>query len=196
MLVVLAAVVGYGAAAAAVWRTAQLDQRGRADAIVVLGASQYDGRPSAIFAARLAHAKTLYDARVAPRIVTVGGKLPADRFTEAGAGASWLAQHGVPAGAVLPVPTGRDTLASLRAVDALLRGRGWRRVVLVSDPWHMLRARRMASDLGLIAEISPVRSGPVVQTRATELRYVAREAAAYLYYRVFHSDTTRGPAAA
>lgn len=194
-LIVLAAVLIYGVTCLAVWRVAREDSRPRSDAIVVLGASQFDGRPSAVFSARLAHARSLYQARVAPRIVTVGGKLPADRFTEAGAGARWLAARGVPQSAITSVPTGGNTLDSLRAVNVVLRRNHWRSVVLVTDPWHELRARRMASDLGLRVATSPDRTGPAVHTRATQIRYVLREAAGYLYYRVFHSDRAKGPGA-
>jgi uncharacterized SAM-binding protein YcdF (DUF218 family) len=155
----------------------------------VLGASQFDGRPSRAFQARLEHAKQLYDARVARRIVTVGGKQPADRFTEAAAGASWLADHGVPRSALVVVPEGSDTLGSLRAVDTVFASHGWKTAVVVTDPWHALRSRTMARDLGIHAETSPTRSGPAVQSRSTEGRYITRESLAYLYYVVFHDDT-------
>lgn len=195
VLLVTLAVVVYAATCFAVWRVARLDQRPRSDAVVVLGASQFDGRPSKVFAARLAHAKALYDTQVAPRIVTVGGKLPGDRYTEAAAGARWLTGHRVPRSAVVAVPAGRDTLSSLRAVDAVFAMRHWGSAVLVTDPWHELRSRRIVGDLGLRVAVSPARSGPAVHTRSTELRYVLREAAGYLYYRLFHSDRTRGPGA-
>lgn len=195
LLVTLAVLVFLGTCFL-VWKVAREDSRPRSDAIVVLGASQYNGRPSEIFAARLAHAETLYRAKVAPRIVTVGGKLPADRYTEAAAGANWLVRHGVPRAAVDPVPTGGNTLDSLRAVDTLFHSRHWRTAVIVTDPWHELRSRRMATDLGIRAATSPARTGPAVHTRATQFRYVLREAAGYLYYRIFHSDRAHGPGAA
>lgn len=179
-----------------VWKVARDDSRPRSDAIVVLGASQYNGRPSEIFAARLQHARTLYLGKVAPRVVTVGGKLPADRYTEAAAGANWLAAHGVPRSAIAAVPTGGNTLDSLRAVDALFSRNSWHTAVIVTDPWHELRSRRMASDLGIQVATSPARTGPAVHTRATQFRYVLREAAGYLYYRIFRSDRARGPGAA
>ena len=179
-----------------VWKVARADNRPRSDAIVVLGASQFDGRPSEIFTARLRHARTLYRTQVAPRIVTVGGKLPADRYTEAAAGANWLTSNGVPRSAIAVVPTGANTLDSLRAVDALFERRSWHSAVIVTDPWHEFRARRMASDLGIRAATSPARTGPAVHTRATQFRYVLREAAGYLYYRAFRSDRARGPGAA
>jgi uncharacterized SAM-binding protein YcdF (DUF218 family) len=193
LLAVVLVVVGL--TAFRVWEVARTDARPRSDAIVVLGASQFDGRPSEVFRARLLHAKVLYDDKVATRIVTVGAGLPADRFTEAAAGARWLADHGVLASSLVPVGQGRDTLESLRAAARTFGDHDWRSAVIVTDPWHSLRARRMAQDLGIAAATSPVRTGPAVHTRSTEARYIARETVAYLYYRMFHRSSAKGPGA-
>ena len=193
LLVVLVLVVGFFAVR--VWQVARLDARDKVDAIVVLGASQFDGRPSPIFAARLDHAKELYDEGVSAVVVTVGGNREGDRFTEAAAGARYLRTQGVPEDAVTEVGEGSDTLTSLRAVALLARDRSWERVVLVTDPWHSYRARTMARDAGLSARTSPTRSGPVVQGRGRELRYIGRETMAYLYYRVFGDRLAEGPSA-
>jgi uncharacterized SAM-binding protein YcdF (DUF218 family) len=174
--------------AAHIWWVAREDQHPRSDAIVVLGASQYNGTPSPVFAARLDHAITLYDEHVAPRIVTVGGKEPGDVYTEAAAGRTYLAHHGVPRSAIVAVQTGRDTLRSLRGVDAAFKGAGWHTAVLVTDPWNCLRARTMARDLGITAYTSPERTGPAVASRSVEIRYIARETEAYIYYKIFHND--------
>ena len=192
-LVLLLAFAVVGGTAARVWWVARQDDRPRADAIVVLGASQFDGRPSAVLRARLDHAKELYDAGVAPRVVTVGGGRPGDRFTEAEAGANYLEGKGVEG--VVAIGVGSDTLRSLKAMDARFEQEGWDSAVLVTDPWHSLRSRRMAQDLGIEAATSPARSGPAVATRSTEVRYIARETAAYLYYRVFHRSSDAGPRA-
>jgi len=192
-LVVLVVLAVPFATAVSVWWTARTDDRTRSDVIVVLGASQFDGRPSSVLEARLEHAETLYDAGVAPRVVTVGGGQPGDRFTEAGAGEMYLAEQGVDD--VVAVEEGSDTLQSLEAVSALMADRGWETAVLVTDPWHALRSLRMAEDAGIEAVSSPTRRGPSVRTRSTEVRYIARETAAYLYYRVFGSSTGGGPAA-
>lgn len=178
-----------------VWKVAREDSRARADAIVVLGASQFDGRPSSIFRARLDHAKDLYDDGVAPVVVTVGGNRHGDRFTEAGAGATYLRSEGVPREALAEVAEGSDTLTSLRAVARLAAERGWGDVLLVTDPWHSFRARSMAGELGMDARTSPTRTGPVVQGRGRELRYILRETAAYLHYKVFKTSFGRGPSA-
>ena len=177
-----------------IWQVARLDSRARVDAIVVLGASQFDGRPSPIFQARLDHAKALYEDGVGPVVVTVGGNREGDRFTEAAAGARYLRSSGVPGDAVAEVGEGSDTFTSLSAVAVLAEERSWERVVLVTDPWHSYRARAMAGDVGLSARTSPARTGPAVRTRATQLRYIARETAAYLYWRVGFSGR-HGPSA-
>ena len=174
-----------GVTAVRIWQVARLDSRAKVDAIVVLGAAQFDGRPSPIFRARLDHAKALYDDGVGGVVITVGGNREGDRFTEAAAGARYLRSSGVPSSAVAEVGEGSDTLTSLAAVAALVQERSWDRVVLVTDPWHSYRARVMARDVGLTARTSPARTGPVVQGRGREMRYIARETAAVLYYRVF-----------
>jgi uncharacterized SAM-binding protein YcdF (DUF218 family) len=163
-----------------VWWTARQDQRPHSDVLLVLGASQYNGTPSPVLKARLAHALVLYQDRVASRIVTVGGKRPGDRFTEAASGKDWLVARGVPAAAVVAVETGTDTLTSLQAVDAEMGRHRWHSAVIVTDPWHSFRSREMARHLGIRAATSPTRSGPVVQERYTEGRYVIRESGAYL----------------
>jgi len=188
---VLLPVLVFLGTAVRVWWVAREDSHPRSDAIVVLGASQFDGRPSAVFRSRLDHALHLWEEGVAPRIVTVGGGQPGDRFTEAAAGARYLRDHGVTS--VVAVPEGSDTLQSLRAVDKAFEANGWHTAVIVTDPWHSLRSRRMAQDLGIDANTSPTRSGPAVRTRGTEIRYIARETAAYLYYRLFHRSSEAGP---
>lgn len=173
-----------GGTAFRVWYVARADDRRPVDAVVVLGAAQYDGEPSSVFAARLRHAEALYEQDLAPRIVTVGGSRAGDAYTEAEAGRRYLIERGVPAEDVVAVGEGSDTLGSLRAVDARADRDGWNTALVVSDPWHSLRARTMARDSGLQAWTSPTRSGPVVQTRETQARYIVRETAALLYYTI------------
>src|SRR5690606_40864504 len=99
-------------------------------------------------------------------IVTTGGMRDGDAYTEAEAGANWLVSQGVPVEATLPVGEGSDTLRSLRAAAVVLRERDWNDVVLVSDPWHSLRAKIMAEDAGLSVWTSPTQFGPIAQTRS------------------------------
>lgn len=181
IVVILIPVVTWGR----VWYTARQDQRPVSDAIVVLGASQYDGRPSPIFEARLNHAAELYWDGVAPAIVTVGGNQPGDNFTEGEAGRNWLIEVGIPAEQVVAVPEGADTVDSLEAVAAVFEEFDWSSAVIVTDPWHALRSRVIAEDAGMEAATSPSRSGPAVQTRETQVWYITRETASLMYYRLF-----------
>ena len=159
----------------------------------MLGTAQYNGVPSAIFEARLEHAIALYEDGVAPVIVTVGGKADGDEFTEAEAGRAYLAGPGSRRTRCWPCPEGVDTLESMRVVAAAFAERGWSSAVLVTDPWHAMRAERMAEDAGMEAESSPTRQGPAVQTRATQFRYILRETAAYLLYRATGESVAGAP---
>jgi uncharacterized SAM-binding protein YcdF (DUF218 family) len=189
----LALVLFVVSTALGIWWTARQDSRPASDAIVVLGSAQYNGVPSSIFEARLEHARALYEDGVAPVIVTVGGKKAGDQFTEAEAGRDYLADGGVPSDALLAVPGGVDTLESMRLVGDTFRDRGWTTAVLVTDPWHAMRAERMAEDSGLEASSSPTRQGPAVQTRTTQFKYILRETAAYLLYRATGASVAGAP---
>jgi len=190
---VIAAFLVVASTALAIWWTARQDSRPSSDAIVVLGTAQYNGVPSSIFEARLEHAIALYEDGVAPVIVTVGGKADGDQFSEAEAGRAYLADSGIPDDALLAVEEGADTLESTRVVAAAFEERGWSTAVLVSDPWHAMRAERMAEDAGMEAASSPTRQGPAVQTRATQFRYILRETAAYLLYRATGESVAGAP---
>jgi len=190
---ILAFVLLVVSTALAIWWTARQDSRPTSDAIVVLGSAQYNGVPSSIFEARLEHARKLYEEGVAPVIVTVGGKADGDQFTEAEAGAQYLAEAGVPADALLPVPEGVDTLESMRSVSTAFDEHGWATAVLVTDPWHAMRTQRMAEDAGIEAETSPTRQGPSVYSRTTQVKYIFRETAAYLLYRATGESIAGAP---
>jgi uncharacterized SAM-binding protein YcdF (DUF218 family) len=181
--VLLVAALVVGGTGFRVWQVARVDDRAAADVVVVLGAAQYNGKPSKVLEARLRHAKVLYDQGVASHVVTTGGRRAGDNYTEAEAGARWLTERGLPSERVIGVGEGADTLGSLRAAATEVRNRGWRTAVIVSDPWHSLRARTMAKDLGLDAWTSPTHSGPIVQTRQTQFRYIMLETGKLLYYR-------------
>ena len=154
------------------------DERPRVDAIVVLGAAQYDGRPSAIYEARLEHAVDLWRQDVAPLVVFTGGKEPGDRFTEGGSGARWAVARGVPESAVLTEERSRTTYQNLAGARRLLERRdpgGRHRIVVVSDPFHMFRAVRQAADLGMDAYPSPTRTSPLSASRLKLTELVLRE---------------------
>ncbi|GAA5069861.1 YdcF family protein [Nocardia callitridis] len=189
---VLMALVLVGGTAIRVWQVARIDDYSKADAIVVLGAAQYSGTPSSVFEARLDQADTLFRAGVAPRVITVGGKQEGDTYTEAASGKNYLESLGVPAGNILAVETGSDTLLSIEAVATAMQARQMSSAVLVSDPWHSLRTRTMARDAGLKAWTAPTRTGPSVYTRESQAHGIARETGALLWYQLTHfsSDFT------
>ena len=147
--------------------TGRIDQARPVDAIVVMGAAQYDGRPSPQLAARLDHAADLWSAGVANVIVVTGGNQRGDRFTEAQASATYLIDRGVPADAILQESVGRSSYESLDGVTTLLHQRGLFSVLLVSDPFHSLRSQLIAQELGLVAYVSPTRTSPVRGNAAT-----------------------------
>lgn len=180
-----------GGTAFRVWQVARIDDRDKADVVVVLGAAQYAGKPSKVLEARLRKAKALYDEGVAGHVVTGGGRREGDRFSEAEAGRKWLVDRGVPADKVIEVGEGNDTLGTLKAVAVEVTKRGWETAVIVSDPWHSLRARTMANDAGLDSWTSPTHTGPIVRSRETQARYILRETAALLYYRATNASADR-----
>jgi uncharacterized SAM-binding protein YcdF (DUF218 family) len=160
-------VVGYlGITIWQVHSTGQSDEARPVDAIVVMGAAQYDGRPSPQLQARLDHAIGLWRYGVAPIVVVTGGKQPLDRFTEAEASAAYLVDQGVPLSAIVLEGVGSTSYDSLAATAVLLRERGASSVLLVSDPFHALRIRLTAEELGLEAFVSPTRTSPVRGTEA------------------------------
>ena len=168
-----------------IWWVARQDDPRPSDVIIVLGTTQYDGRPSSIFTARLEHALVLHSRGVAPIVVTVGGSRPGDRFTEAQAAADYLTADGLSSDEVVVVGEGSDTLSSIRAAAKVMRSNDWTSAVLVTDPWHVLRSRTIARDAGIDAVGSPTRQGPSVYTRQTQARYIGRETAALMSYEIF-----------
>src|SRR3954470_7804254 len=144
-----------------VWMASRRDEARPSDAIVVLGAAQYDGRPSKALAARLDHAYDLYQAGIAPKIVVTGGRQAGDRFTEATAAATYLHRRGVPDNAILRETSGRSSWESLSASARFLKERKLTRVVLVSDPYHSARIKAIAREVGLDAVTSPTRTSPI-----------------------------------
>jgi uncharacterized SAM-binding protein YcdF (DUF218 family) len=165
-----------------VWSTGRSDQARPVDAIVVMGAAQFDGRPAPVLAARLDQVVILWNQGLADRVVVTGGNQPGDRFTEAEASRRYLVDRGVPDGAILAENTGRTSYDSLVGVRDVLEPLGLRTVLLVTDPYHSLRVRLIAEELGLEAYVSPTRTSPT-QGRA-ELVREAREAAGVAVGRI------------
>lgn len=169
-----------------VWNTGRddsfLQSRSTVDAIVVLGAAQYDGRPSPQLRARLDHVVTLWNLPVAPVVVVTGGKQAGDRFTEAEASRDYLVSRGLPVEVIVIESRGASTYQSLEAVRDEARVNQWQRVVLVSDPYHLKRAQLVAAELGMAAEVSATREGVVSGSGA--LRRNVREALGIMVGRI------------
>jgi len=144
-----------------IWDQGARDEARTADAIVVLGAAQYNGTPSQIYGARLAHAVDLFEAGLAPTLVVTGGKAEGDLTTEAAAGRAYALARGVPEGAILAEDQGRTTLESLEAVAVLMQAEGMSSAVFVSDRTHLLRVLRIATDEGIVAWGSPTATSPI-----------------------------------
>jgi uncharacterized SAM-binding protein YcdF (DUF218 family) len=152
-------VVHVGVTSILVWRSAGSQPDRSADAIVVLGAAQYDGDPSPVLAARLDHGLGLWRDGVAPLLVVTGGNQEGDRFTEATVGADFLHDRGVPDDVILREVDGRSTYESLAAAARFLRERNLDTVVVVSDPYHSHRVRGIAREVGLEVSVSPAPGG-------------------------------------
>jgi len=154
---------------------ARRDTAAPADAIVVMGAAQYNGRPSPVFKARLDHAAGLFKRRFAPRLIVAGGVGSGDSLSEAEVGRRYLLAPGTDTAAVVAIGTGRSTEPALRAAADWIHARGGHRVILVSDGFHMLRLGLIARRLDLLPLYSPARRSPIASNRRLELTYLLAE---------------------
>ena len=156
-----------------VWQASRSDRARKADAIVVLGAAQYDGRPSPVLQNRLDHALELYEQGLAPLIVVTGGRQDGDRFTEATVGYNYLRDRGVPDDAIRKEVQGHTTYESLAATARFLRTEDINEVILVSGPATAKRLAGISSDVGLDAAISPSEGTPTLRSLVRETGAVA-----------------------
>lgn len=183
-LLVAATVIYVGATLLQIWSAAHEDEAREVDAIVVLGAAQWAGRPSPVLRARLNHAIELYGQGYAPLLITTGGYGPDPNFSEGGVGAAYAVNQGVPGEAILSEERGETTWESMAGVAELARANGVQRIIVVSDPFHIARAKAMAEALGLEAYGSPTRSSPISRRPVTETIYVLREVVSLTVHRV------------
>jgi uncharacterized SAM-binding protein YcdF (DUF218 family) len=174
-LVVAVALAG-AALMAAIYLQARSDQTRPVDAIVVMGAAQYNGRPSPILRARLDEALAAYQEGVAPVIVVTGGRQVGDQFTEAEASRDYLVDHGVPEDAILLENEAHNSWQSLQGASELLKDRNLSKVLLVSDGFHLFRVKMMAKDLGLEPFGRPASDSPIKRNSGSEFSYAFREA--------------------
>ena len=188
LLVILVLVLWYPSwLAFRVWDQSRNDEVHSADVIVVLGAAQYDGDPSPVLKARLDQAAYLYNEDLSDMVIVTGGKRPGDRFTEAGVGEDYLVEeHAVPEENILQEQEGSTTFESLEAVREIAEVENLDTVLLVSDPMHSERIKRMALDLGFDeAYASWASYERLNRSRETKLRELLREVGALLVYELF-----------
>jgi uncharacterized SAM-binding protein YcdF (DUF218 family) len=161
------------AAAVLVW--ASRDEARPAQAIVVLGAAQYAGKPSPVLRARLDHALDLWNRHLASLLILTGGTGSGDTTSEAAVGRTYAKRHGVPDSAIIVENEGRTTSESMRAVAGMLEVRGLQSALLVSDPFHMLRLRILARRFGFTPYTSPTRTSPISPNREERWKYIFSE---------------------
>ncbi len=179
--IVLVALVLPLYAVAITWDSAHNPLTRQGDVIVVLGASQLDGRPGDVLEARLVEAKRIYDNGLAPLIITVGAGAPGDRTTEAASGKYWLSTHGVKSSHIVALEVGRDTWVSTQNYTKIMKSKKIKNVIIVTDPFHCRRAMTMANDLGVVSSCSPAKTGPNSLNKSG-IKYLIRETGAYLAY--------------
>ena len=161
------------AAAVLIWSSR--DEARPAQAIVVLGAAQYAGKPSPVLRARLDHALDLWNRHLATLLILTGGTGSGDTTSEAAVGRTYARKHGVPDSSILVESQGRTTSESMRAVAGMLEVRGLQSALLVSDPFHMLRLRILARRFGFTPYTSPTRTSPISPNREQRWKYIFSE---------------------
>jgi uncharacterized SAM-binding protein YcdF (DUF218 family) len=174
-IAVLAAFSLWILSAASVLLWSSRDEAQPAQAIVVLGAAQYAGRPSPVLKARLDHALNLWNRHLANLLILTGGTGAGDTTSEAAVGRNYARKHGVPDSAILVENEGRTTSESMRAVAGILEVRGLQSALLVSDPFHMLRLRILARRFGFTPYTSPTQTSPISPNREERWKYIFSE---------------------
>ncbi len=173
--VIIGVALLWAASMAAVLVWSSMDQARPAGSIVVLGAAQYDGKPSPVLKARLDHGIDLWKRKMGRVIVLTGGQAPGDTTSEAAVGRAYARKHGVPDSAILVEDQGRTSRESMLAVADTLGKRGIKTAILVSDPFHMLRLWIMGRRFGLTAYTSPTRTSPIAPNSERRWKYVVSE---------------------
>lgn len=160
-----------------IYQTSKLDFAVKADAIAVLGAAEYAGKPSPVFQARLDHAADLYKKDLAPFLITTGGTHPGEKFSEGEVGKMYLVKKGVPAEKIISDEESLTTRENIERIAEIAREKNFQKIIFVSDPFHMYRALLLAKNFGIEALPSPTRTSPISKNRWLEIKYMLRETA-------------------
>jgi uncharacterized SAM-binding protein YcdF (DUF218 family) len=159
------------------------DEARPAHAIVVLGAAQYNGRPSPVLKARLDHALQLYNNKLAPAIITTGSYGSDPNYSEAEVGRKYLVQHGAQVADIVTEQGSGTTYDSIRAVSGVLKAKGWKTALVVSDGFHLFRAKQMFADNGIVAYTSPAPNSPIEIAASQRFWHSVREVLLFSAYR-------------
>ncbi|MFA6106888.1 MAG: YdcF family protein [Patescibacteria group bacterium] len=170
---------------ARIYYFSNIDNRQRADAIIVLGASQWNGEPSPVFRARLDQAVNLYREGLSGKIILTGGVGEGEETSEAVAGKNYLIKKGIDGASIFMEEKGRTTLQSLNEAEKILKEKNLNSVILVSDGFHIMRLGKMAKDIGLEYFYSPVKNGPIDNNWRAAAKCYVRESAVYILYLFF-----------
>ncbi len=154
----------------------------KADAIIVLGAAQWNGKPSPIFQSRLDHARELSIQGYATTIIVTGGKSPKAAYSDSSIGKEYLIRRGISADSIFIEEQSRTTLQNLAFAQEIIKARGLKSTLLASHDFHIMRAKEMSDDLGMIVFPAPIKT----ENRLIKLRYAIRETAMYIAYKLFH----------
>ncbi|HEX3105546.1 MAG TPA: YdcF family protein [Terriglobales bacterium] len=167
---------------ATILKDSTLQELHQADAIIVFGAAQYDGRPSPVFRARLDHANELFRQGLAPVVITTGGSAADPKFSEGGVGHDYLMRKGIPESALIAETQANDTAESAERVSAIMQENHMHSCLAVSDAYHMFRIRMLLMHQGLQVFLAP---RPDSTPKSFWLSTVAltKESASYLLWR-------------
>lgn len=169
-----------------IYRQSDMDEARSADAIVVMGASQWNGAPSPVFAARLDHAQDLHKAGYAQKIILTGGVGKGEKFSESSVGETYLVNKGLAKEDIFLEEIGRTSWQSLENIVNITKTQNIKSIILVSDGFHMFRLKKMARDLGIVSYASPAQNSPIVKNKTIESKYIAREVWVFLLYLAFN----------
>jgi uncharacterized SAM-binding protein YcdF (DUF218 family) len=161
------------------------DEARPADAIVILGAAQYNGRPSPVLKARLDHAYELFEKGYSRSIITTGSYGPDPNFSEAQVSTKYLVQRGVDVTNIITEQGSGTTYDSIRAASNVIQAKGWKSILVVSDGFHLFRVKKMFVDNGILAYTSPAPNSPIETEESQRLWYSLREVVLFAVYRWF-----------
>jgi uncharacterized SAM-binding protein YcdF (DUF218 family) len=162
------------------------DEAQEADAIIVLGAAQYNGRPSPVLKARLDHAYDLYTRGLARAIITTGSYGPDPNFSEATVGTQYLVHRGIDPGVIVTEQGSGTSHDSISAAAALMQAKGWKSVLVVSDGFHLFRLKRMFEDHGILAYTSPAPNSPIEVAASQRMWHSVREVLLFSAYKLLN----------